>query len=114
MTIQQFFQWTPRILGILLVAFITLFAFDAFSNGEPASQNISDFLTHLIPAAIALVMVLTGWFYPLVGGFLFITLALSYSYISLDHPNWILTIGLPLFVLGALFIASHFIQRYKQ
>ncbi len=114
MTLKNIIHWTPRIFGILLVAFITLFAFDAFNNNEPLQQNMYDFLMHLIPAGIALVMVLTGWRFPLIGGFLFIALALSYSYISLDHPDWILTIGLPLFLLGSLFVASHFIHRKKQ
>ena len=38
--------WTPRVLGVLVCAFLSLFALDAFSGGRSFAEALPDFLIH--------------------------------------------------------------------
>ncbi len=55
--------WILRILAILFIAFITLFAFDA--------SSFVGFLIHLLPTLIFSGCLVIAWFKPKIGGILF-------------------------------------------
>jgi hypothetical protein len=42
-------HWVPRILCIMAVLFISMFALDAFSPGQTIWQQLGAFFLHLIP-----------------------------------------------------------------
>ncbi|MCU0368442.1 MAG: hypothetical protein MUF39_06395, partial [Cyclobacteriaceae bacterium] len=42
--------WASRVLGILAILFISLFALDAFGSGLSIWQQIGGFLIHMIPS----------------------------------------------------------------
>ena len=44
--------WTPRVLGVLVCAFLSLFALDAFSGGKSLVEALPDFLIHIAPMAL--------------------------------------------------------------
>ena len=48
------YHWLPRILCILSILFISMFALDAFAPNLTIWQQITDFLIHLIPSFILL------------------------------------------------------------
>lgn len=98
--------WSPRILGILVSLFIGLFALDAFSQGKPLFQAIPDFVIHLIPALMLLVLVGASWRREWIGGVAFVGLAVVYATMAREHLDWILVISGPLIVVGALFLWS--------
>jgi len=112
----------PRILCILAIAFISIFAFDAFDSELTLWKQIQDFAMHLMPSFLLLLVLLVAWKWELIGGiiFLFIGLALSpIIYIHNYHMNgsvWmslsvIITITFPFILVGVLFIIGH---RNKQ
>ncbi|MFA6260305.1 MAG: hypothetical protein WC760_02470 [Bacteroidia bacterium] len=111
MNLKNILLWTPRVLGILLTCFVSLFAMDAFNTDHPVTADYPGLFMHLLPTLLILVMLLISWKKPLFGGILFILLGFAYSFKSLDHLNWILVIGLPVFLIGALFIFSHLLSQ---
>jgi hypothetical protein len=106
-TFTTLLLWTPRVLGIALSLFIGMFALDAFSENKPLGGALVDFTIHLIPAFVLLAVVLLSWHWPWIGGLTFIALAVVYAItMSRGRVDWMLVIGGPLFVVGALFLWS--------
>jgi hypothetical protein len=52
--LKQFLFWTPRVLGVLFVAFLSLFALDVFGEGYGLGGTILALVMHLIPALLVL------------------------------------------------------------
>jgi len=113
-TTTKVFHWIPRILGIVMVLFIGMFALDAFHPGLTVWQEIKSFLVQLIPGYIVLATVLIGWKWDIAGCFLCLTLALVYDYWALHHPIWILAISAPVFVLSLLFFISWYLKKKEK
>ena len=114
--------WTPRILGILAILFISMFALDAFQHGLSIWQQIAAFLMHLIPSFILLLVLIIAWKRELLGGIIFLVLGLGLSPFvfihnyNMNHSVWmslgvIMLITVPFVVVGGLFIMS---WRYKR
>ncbi len=53
--------WIPRILWILFIIFISLFALDVFSEGYSFGETILAFLIHLVPTYILIIALLITW-----------------------------------------------------
>lgn len=98
--------WAPRVAGIALCLFLSLFALDAFGPGKPLGQALPDFLVHLTPMLVLLGVVALAWRREWVGALVFVSLAVAYAYMARQHPTWVLGIGLPLLLVGLLFLAS--------
>jgi hypothetical protein len=98
--------WSPRILGILVCFFLSLFALDAFGAGKPFGQALSDFGIHVAPMLVLLVIAAVSWRWEWVGAVVFTGLAVGYAYIARDHVSWIAVISGPLLVVGLLFLWS--------
>ncbi|MBI3401252.1 MAG: hypothetical protein HY048_07500 [Acidobacteria bacterium] len=106
--------WLPRVLGVLLAAFITIFAADAFEGNFTISQKLVAFVVHLIPTAVVLLAVAVAWRWEVPGGLLFV-LAGAF------HTSWALGRGLPsvdillisgpAYLVGALFVVDWFYRR---
>ena len=47
--------WIPRVLAIMFILFISVFALDAFSGKVPFIKEFVGFLIHLIPSFILIV-----------------------------------------------------------
>lgn len=111
--------WLPRILCILAILFISLFALDSFDPGLTFRQQLTGFLMHMIPSLVLLGILVLAWKRELWGGIIFILLGLGFSpfiyshNFSMNHSFWasfrvLLLITLPFVLIGALFIISHF------
>ena len=104
--LQQLFFWAPRILAIAFAGFLSLFAADVFGEGHGFWQTVLALLIHLIPTWLVLIVLAIAWRWQRIGAALFIILGLCYALLcpmALNHPNWILGISGPLFLLGVLF-----------
>jgi hypothetical protein len=103
---RRVIAWSPRILGILVSLFLAVFALDAF-NGQPILEALGDFVIHLIPAFVLLLVVAASWRRAWIGGVSFLALALLYATtMARGHVDWMLAIALPLAIVGALFLWS--------
>ena len=102
--------WTPRILGIAVSLFLSLFALDAFEPGQPLARAFPDLVIHLAPAAAVLALVALSWHRPWLGGVAFVLLALGYA-VTVSRLDWILAISGPLLTIGLLFLWSWWASR---
>jgi hypothetical protein len=100
--------WTPRILCLLFAAFISIFAADAFGEGQGFWNTTLLLLLHLIPTAAILVILALSWRREWVGGILFTALGVLYLILFWGRFPWsvYVTISGPLFVVGGLFLIN--------
>lgn len=111
---NKFLHWAPRILGILSIIFISLFALDAFQEGVPISQMLLGFGIHLIPSILLLIFLLIAWKWELVGGIIFILIS-SMPFLALSNPVWMNGIlSIPFALTGILFILSFWYSRHQK
>lgn len=119
----KLFHWLPRIVCILAILFISMFALDSFAPGLSLGQQLGAFFMHLIPSFVLIAILVVAWKWELVGGLIFalIGLGLSPFIYSLNHNRngmtvsnslfVVLVINIPFVVVGGLFIASHFLKK---
>lgn len=115
-------HWSPRILGILAIVFISLFALDSFNPNLTIWQQMTGFLIHLIPSFILLGLLIIAWKWEYVGGIIFTIIGLALSPFvfiknyEMNHSIWtsafiVLTITFPFVVVGVLFVVNHFLRK---
>ena len=111
-------HWTPRILCVLAILFISMFALDSFTPELTIWQQLGAFLIHLIPSYVLIALLIIAWKWEFVGGIIFIVIGLAFSPIvfihnyNMNHSVWmslgiILSITFPFILVGILFIWSH-------
>lgn len=104
--------WTPRILGLLFVGFLTLFSFDVITPGLSFGQIALGLFMHNIPALILLAVVIISWKYDLVGGIVFILAGILYIIVLSMNKfewymiSWSLMISGPALLIGILHIIN--------
>ena len=115
---SKIYFWLPRIICILAILFISIFALDAFDPNHTIWQQIGDFLMHLIPSFILSVLLIIAWKWELIGGIIFTVIGLGLSPVvfihnyNMNHSIWIslgiiCSITLPFAIVGILFIMSY-------
>lgn len=105
--------WAPRIVGLGLALFLSLFALDAFTDYRGVLATIIAVMMGLVPAIITLAAVLIGWKREGIAAIIFLVGAIFYSANALEHPNWMLIIAGPLVLESALFYLSWRQSRHK-
>jgi len=58
---NKVFFWLPRVLGIVFIVFLGIFAFDVFVPGQPWWYIMAAFLIHLLPNYILLIALVVAW-----------------------------------------------------
>ncbi len=112
---SKIIHWLPRIIVILGILFVSLFAFDSFRSGNSIWQQLLEFLIHLIPSYILLIVLLIAWKYEFIGGIIFIIISLGFSPLIFTHNfqmnhsisislGIITMINFPFLLAGILFI----------
>ena len=102
--------WLPRVLGILFIAFLGLFALDSFSGEFPWYQKILGFFIHLLPNFVLTIFLVLAWKKYLIGGLFFIFAGLFYIFMAWDQSVWALVlISGPAFLVGGLFILDKYL-----
>jgi hypothetical protein len=114
-----FLHWTPRILSILAILFISMFALDSFGPELTIWQQIASFLMEMMPSFILAIILIFAWKREFAGGVIFLLIGIGTSPLIFIHNYssnqslW-LTLGLvlmicfPFFVVGILFLLSYF------
>jgi hypothetical protein len=116
--VSKFVYWTPRILSIIFLLFLTLFSLDVFEPGLTFWQIVAGLLMHNIPTFILLAVLLISWRYEIVGGVAFILAGIAYIIMLFMNPqfewymlSWAITISGPAFLIGALFLIGWFKKK---
>ena len=92
----------PRVLAIILIAFLSVFALDAFD--EP-NWPLALFM-HLIPNFLLLVILAVAWKKAKIGGILFLLAGLFAAGFFHGLTAFLIT-AVPAFVIGILFLISN-------
>lgn len=100
--------WSPRILTIFFILFVSLFALDSFNSENTVAENIAAFLIHLVPSFVVILLLLVAWRLEWIGAIAFAALGITYIVISWGRFPFItyLTISGPLFFISILFLIS--------
>ena len=119
----KLFHWLPRIICILAILFVSMFAADAFAPDLTIWQQLGAFFMHLIPSFVLLAFLIFAWKWEFYGGIIFtlIGLGLSPFIFQLNHSRNQLSVGaslgivlmitFPFVIVGILFIVSHFMKK---
>ena len=121
-TSVRIFYWLPRIICILAILFVSLFAADAFAPGLTIWQQLRDFLIHLIPSFILLIILIVAWKWELTGGIVLMITGLVLSpFVFMMNYNRthstgvslgiVLMITFPFVVAGILFLVSNSLKK---
>ena len=114
--------WSPRIICILAILFVSIFALDAFNPQLNFWQQISGFLIHLIPSFVFVVLLFVAWKYEYIGGIILVLLGLVFSVVVFRmnyriNESILMSIGIitsitvPFIIAGILFIIGHFKKK---
>ena len=116
-------HWLPRIICILAILFVSMFADDAFAPGLTIWQQLGAFFMHLIPSFVLLAFLIVAWKWELIDGIIFMVIGLGLSpfIYQLNHNRnhfsvgaclgIVMMINLAFIVVGILFIISHFLKK---
>jgi hypothetical protein len=98
--------WSPRVLGVLFAAFVSLFALDVLGFGLSLGDTIRAFLIHLVPTYIVVIVLVIAWRREWIGAALFAALAILYVAWGwgLFHWSAYALISGPLLLLAILFL----------
>lgn len=116
------FHWLPRVICIIAILFISMFALDAFEPGLTLWQQLEHFIMHLIPSFVMLAFLLVAWKWEKIGGIIFLVVGLTFTpYIfkhnyNMNHSVWlslsvILMITMPFVAVGILFVVSDSLKK---
>ncbi|NQV01170.1 MAG: hypothetical protein HQ542_00860 [Bacteroidia bacterium] len=120
-TTLKILYWSPRILCILAILFVSMFALDSFESGHTIWQQIGAFLIHLIPSFILIVMLVVAWKWELIGGIIIAATGILFTpfifihNFQMNNSVWmsvgiIMAITFPFIIVGVLFLLSHFLR----
>lgn len=109
--------WTPRILSILFICFLSLFSLDVYEPGMSVGDVALGLFMHNIPSLIMIALLIIAWRRDLVGAVSFIGAGLLYmglvffNVVNSELPwyiaiTWSLTIAGPAFLIGILYLIN--------
>ena len=105
---QRLLLWSPRVLCMLLAAFLAIFAADVFGESRPFLTTAAALLIHLIPSALVLLVLTLAWRHPWVGGLVATFLGVVHLVLKWGQLPWsdLLIVTGPLFGIAILFFAN--------
>lgn len=102
--------WTPRIAGIVIAVFVSLFALDVFDMEGSIWEKIGGFIIHALPAIIMGIVVALAWKRDWLGFVVFLIAAIFFLRFLLGNSEgWlgmILLFSGPMAAIAALFWAN--------
>ncbi|HDQ59581.1 MAG TPA: hypothetical protein ENN30_00125 [Candidatus Woesearchaeota archaeon] len=110
--LKNIFTWTPRILSIIFIAFISVFALDVFGAYVFPELLLALFI-HLIPIFALIATTIIAWKWENIGGFLFFGLALAFTF-YFETYNQLLpffVISFPVFLISGLFLLNYYVVQ---
>lgn len=101
--------WAPRVLVISYILFISLFAFDVFTEGTGVFEIIVALFMHLIPSFVLIAILYFSWKNPKVGAIVFLLIAIIFTLFFGTYEDIIvfLMLTVPLLVMSGLFYLDH-------
>jgi hypothetical protein len=101
--------WAPRVLCILAIAFVSLFALDVFQQARGFWPTIAALAMHLVPSFAMIAALAVAWRWEWVGTLLFGVCAVFFA-IVVRAPWW----GKAIFVAPCLATARLFLLNWRR
>jgi hypothetical protein len=103
---ERLLHWSPRVIGLLFAAFLSVFALDVFDEGHGFWKTRLALAIHLVPTAVVLGALALAWRWGWAGGLAFLGLGAWYVATAWGRFPWsaYVVIAGPLFLLGLLFV----------
>lgn len=119
------FCWIPRVLTIIMILFVSMFALDSFAPGLTIWKQVTAFAIHLIPTYILLAILYVAWKWEKIGGIIFVAFGLLCTpFVFMLNYNrtgsiWVgagivLAITFPFIVVGVLYLVSDYLRRNRK
>lgn len=102
---NKFLYWIPRILTIIFILFLGLFALDAFEGDQSLIKKIGGFVIHLIPNLILILILILAWKREWIGTIAFMLVGIAYIIMfwgKFPLSTYLIIAG-PLFLIAILF-----------
>lgn len=111
---EKFLYWSPRILSILFIIFLSMFSLDVYEPGMSAREVAIGMLMHNIPSFIMIVLLIIAWRNDIFGAISFIGAGLLYMVFIVMNTTqpwyiaitWAISIVGPAFLIGILFLMN--------
>jgi hypothetical protein len=105
-------KWAPRILSILFIIFISLFALDVFAEFS-FWKAILAFVIHLIPSYILILALILAWKRPFLGALSYFLIAIFFTVFFNTYSDLIVffLISGPPLLLGILYLLSYYSSK---
>ncbi len=109
------FIWIPRVLAIIFILFLSLFALDMFGGEAPLIEKIGGFLIHLIPSFVLVIILIISWNRPLLGGIAFIIMSILFTirFRTYNHIFSFFAFTVTLAVCGILYLIAYKMGKRK-
>jgi hypothetical protein len=109
---NNFLYWSPRVLGILFIVFLSLFSFDVFSEYSGLELLVALFM-HLVPSFVLAVFLIIAWRWENIGGILYIFLGFVFTFFfkTYEDPIVFMLVSFPAFLVGVLFLVNFYRGR---
>lgn len=103
----------PRILMVVYILFLAIFALDVFKAGRSVIGILTGLFMHLIPNIVLAIVLAFAWKQQIMGGLSLIIIGVIMFYIFRNPPG--INIGLfgPVILSGGLFIAGGLLKLNK-
>lgn len=100
--------WAARVIAIIYIVFISIFAFDVFGGDEGIGRILIRFLICLIPSIVLAVILVFAWRCEKIGGALFIVAGIVFTIFFNTYKDIMtfLIISGPVFLVGILFLIN--------
>lgn len=108
----KWLYWAPRVAGILIILFVSLFALDVFEEGLSIWEMLGGFLMHMLPSFGLILVLVFAWRWEWLGFWVFLAASIFFLLFTVVFDFNIYSIGnvlvfvLPLFLIALLFGAN--------
>jgi hypothetical protein len=106
--------WTPRILTIVFILFLAIFAFDSFEGDQSIIKKLGGFFIHLIPNIILILVLIVAWKHEWMGTLAFALVGIAYIIMFWGRfpvATYLIISG-PLFLI-AIFFGLNWMNRKR-
>lgn len=108
--LARWIYWSPRIAGIVIILFISLFALDVFSEGYSLAEMLLAFLMHMLPSIALAILLALAWRWEWIGFLTFLVAGLFFMrtifFDPLQSLGMFLLFSGPLLLIALLFGAN--------
>jgi hypothetical protein len=112
---NKFLHWSPRILALLFIVFLSIFALDVFDEYHELAVLPALFMHLLIPLTL-LISVILAWKWDLFMAIIFFAFTFFYVWmVGFDrHWSWYVAISGPALLTAILFLLNWLDKKIKK